>query len=93
MKPIYITHFAGYGKVEAKKIEDKTCTLHIKVTGNHEWGIVREDDYDLFRWLVKRFDKTMSDYAGFYSRHPRIEVIPGYDLNHKVETCDYKFNY
>ncbi len=90
---MFIKHFAGYGKVEAKKIEDKACTLHVKVAGNHEWGLVREDEYDLFVWLVKKFDKSMKDYASFYSKRPKIEVKPGYDSGDKVETCDYLFSY
>jgi hypothetical protein len=50
-----IKHFAGYGCVEAKKIslnrttliDDYGCAidaviLKVRVTGFHEWGLVRE---------------------------------------------------
>lgn len=89
-----IKHFAGYGSVNAKKIADKAHTLHIKVTGNHEWGIVRKDDYDLFNWLVKRFDKNQKDYLEWKKeKRPKIKIIAGYDDVNNEETCDYIFDY
>ena len=37
---------------------DKVKLLTITVTGDHEWGLVRDDIYDCYNWLVKKFDKT-----------------------------------
>lgn len=54
-----IKHWQGYGTVSATRIKDKNCTLHIRLTGNHEWGLRRDDMYDLYNWLVKRFDKSV----------------------------------
>ena len=43
-----IKHWQGYGTVSATRIKDKSCTLHVLVTGNHEWGLRRDDLYDLY---------------------------------------------
>ena len=66
-----IKHFQGYGFVNAKKERSYTRTneyyekekvLVIHVWGNHEWGIERNDTYDIFNWLVTRFDKSVESY-------------------------------
>ena len=59
-----IKHFQGYGSVQAKKISkkpfgDKT-KLVVEVKGNHEYGLVREDIYDVRRWLFNRFEKNFN---------------------------------
>lgn len=91
-----IKHWAGYGCVTARKVKSNPYVLHIRVEGNHEWGIVREDEYDLFNWLVRRFDKDILDYAEFHRMSPAIRIVPGYrkdpDLG-MIETCDYYFKY
>ena len=92
-----IKHFAGYGCVTATKCPDSTTSmLHIKVQGNHEWGIVREDEYDLYHWLVSRFDKNVADYPDWHRSHPIIEIRPGWRADPKlgyIDTCDYYFTY
>ena len=57
-----IKHFAGYGCVNARKVKKTDNTLVVHVWGNHERGIELNDNYDIFNWLVKRFDKTHNDY-------------------------------
>ena len=86
-----IKHFQGYGCVNATKVKDNSCTLHVKVTGNHECGIHRDDEYDLYNWLVKRFDKSIPDATAWHRLRPQIEIVDGYESG--VETCDYKFTY
>lgn len=59
-----IKHFAGYGSVQAKKVAktkigDKT-KLVVEVKGNHEWGIVRNDIYDVRRWIFNKFEKNFN---------------------------------
>lgn len=92
-----IKHWAGYGCVTATKCKDSTpFTLHIKVQGNHEQGIVREDEYDLYNWLVRRFDRDVQDYPYWHKLRPIIEVRPGWRTDPKLgylETCDYYFTY
>ena len=89
-----IKHWQGYGTVSATMVKDKSCTLHVRVTGNHEWGLRRDDLYDLYNWLVRRFDKSAPDvYEWFRSASVFINegstVIDGLD----VDTCDYYFTY
>ena len=68
-----VKHFAGYGSVEVKKESKTTFTneygekktkLALVVKGNHEWGIVRDDIYDVKRWIFDKFEKnfTGNDY-------------------------------
>ena len=86
-----IKHFAGYGCVNATKVKDNTCTLHVKVKGNHECGLGDNrtwDTYGLFNWLVKRFDKKV-ELKDF--RYAKIKAETGYEDG--VETCDFYFWY
>ena len=62
-----LKHWQGYGCVDAKrtaleKNADGTKTVEITVSGMHEYGLVRDDTYDVHRWLVKRFVKDCPDY-------------------------------
>lgn len=90
-----IKHWQGYGTVTAVKIKDTACTLHIRVTGNHEWGLIRRDVYDLFNWLVKRFDKTETKFLSWNNRLDgvRFEESKTIISGQPVDTCDYYFNY
>lgn len=65
--PMRLKHWQGYGTVDAKRTEfrmnpDGTNTVAIKITGQHEYGLVRDDVYDVHRWLLKRFAKDCPDY-------------------------------
>ena len=88
-----IKHWQGYGTVNAVKesrtVRDGVVTLTIKVTGNHEWGLVRDDEYDLINWLVKRFDKS------FKGNRVRYGYESGYSRNGNIdeEYCRYQFQY
>ena len=57
-----IKHFQGYGSVQAKKVSKTTIgnktKLVVEVKGNHEWGLVRDDIYDVKRWLFDKFEKN-----------------------------------
>ena len=92
-----IRHWQGYGNVTATKCKDSTPSmLHIKVQGNHEWGVVLNDDYDLYNWLVKRFDNDVPEYAEWHRSNPIIEIEPGWRSDPKlgyIDTCDYYFTY
>ncbi len=88
-----IKHWQGYGTVNAEKIYKQSnegeTVLKVKVTGNHEWGLVRDDEYDLINWLVKRFDKQFEGdrvkytYESGYARKGNIDE----------EYCIYTFVY
>ena len=83
-----IKHYQGYGTVQAKKIAKTDNFIHIRVWGDHEYGLERNDWYDVFNWLVKKFDKKHKDCRDI--RDVRIDdcykVIDGID----TEVCDYK---
>lgn len=62
-----IKHWQGYGCVDAKKVSRTDDTLVIHVWGMHEYGLERTDEYDVFEWLVSKFDKTRKDYRDIVS--------------------------
>lgn len=82
-----IKHYMGYGTVQAKKIFKSVNCIKITVWGNHEWGLERDDKYDVFNWLVKRFDKTHKDYMDISSidMSSYCKKIDGF----LTEFCDY----
>ena len=86
-----IKHWQGYGLLEAKKMPNDGATLHIRVSGDHEYGIHLEDEYDLFNWLIRKFDKSIPDYPTWRRMHPIIEVKDGW--NAETDYCDYYFTY
>lgn len=93
-----IKHWQGYGFVDATKVSEKDLSLTdekyivIRVKGNHEWGIERNDTYDVSRWLLPRFVKGFKDGTYDYrnivsmSLHPNIEKD---DNGESVDICDY----
>jgi hypothetical protein len=95
-----VKHFCGYGSVEVKKLSKTTFTnehgekktkmvLHVK--GNHEWGLVRDDIYDVRHWIFDKFEKNFkkSDYD------IDMEVKSDYieENGHDVEVATYTFVY
>ena len=98
-----IKHFAGYGSVNAVKVSKKNVTdmfgnekieLVVKVSGNHEWGLERNDAYDLYHWLIKRFDKSVGDFYDIYGGMS-YSTTTCYDKDKNgldVECCDYTYN-
>lgn len=86
-----IKHWQGYGTVDAKKVKDSGCTLHVRVSGNHECGIRRDDLYDLCNWLVKRFDKSVTDTTAWLRSRPIVEIREGWNTD--TDYCDYYFTY
>ena len=90
-----IKHYQGYGSVQAKKVSktivgDKT-KLVIEVKGNHEYGLVRNDIYDVKRWLFDKFEKN------FKGEYYDIEMSVNDDYvkegNLDVEVATYTFIY
>ena len=88
-----IKHWQGYGTVDAVKLKSKDFDLVVKVSGNHEWGLRRDDTYDLFRWLVQRFDPAWKDktYAEFNRAGGQV-FIQHWDYGN-TEFCQYSFRY
>ena len=97
-----IKHFAGYGSVNAKKNSVKRIGINvygdiekrvrIEVSGNHEWGIERDDTYDIYNWLMKRFAKDCKSYADItrMTLEPfSVKDTQGIDVDHCIYTIDY----
>lgn len=90
-----IKHWQGYGTVDAKKVSKTTAkgytTLVIRVTGDHEWGLVCKDIYHLKRWLIDRFDKSApeDDHTYLWRFDCKFVEIDG----KQVESCVYTFTY
>lgn len=86
-----IKHFAGYGCINMKKITSSLNYLEVKVWGNHEQGIEVKDYYDVFNWIVKRFDKKHKDYYDI----EHIDIDDSYEMMNGCDTevCVYKIKF
>lgn len=89
-----VKHFAGYGTVSMGRVNDGAARLHVRVEGNHERGLIPYDEQDyglIFRWIVKRFIKTIPDELAFCRMDPTVRTDDGYIRRDglSVETCDY----
>lgn len=90
-----IKHWQGYGCVNAKKVSCDRNTLVVHVWGQHEYGLKRDDFYDIFNWLVKRFDKTRKNYLEisdcsfeeWYEDEPTENGLP---IEHCVYTVRFR---
>ena len=90
-----IKHFAGYGSVTATKVSktkaDGNTKMVIRVKGNHERGIDRNDLYDAVNWLLKKFDKSVDNWMDVKDFFINDYYITEGNLD--VEVCDYTFVY
>lgn len=90
-----IKHFQGYGSVQAKKVSkttigDKT-KLVVEVKGNHECGLVRDDIYDVKRWLFDKFEKNFK--GQYYEIEMSIKDDYVKEGKIDVEVATYTFIY
>ena len=103
-----IKHWAGYGNVEAKKVLDmkyenrKYCCydnvrlVNIEVSGDHERGLVRKDEGDIYWWLLKKLVKDFKDGSHDYRSILEVQVAPYYEKSESgryEEKCLYKVVY
>ena len=90
-----IKHFAGYGSVQAKKLSKTTnngkTKLVVEVKGNHERGLVREDIYDVRRWIFNKFEKNFN--GNDYEIDMTINDDYVREGNSDVEVATYTFIY
>lgn len=78
-----IKHWQGYGTVEMEVVKKTSKEVIVRVSGDHEYGVARNDVYDAKHWLL---DKVI-----------RNNNIDAYDLifhcNHiGCEECEYYFS-
>ena len=90
-----IKHWGGYGCVRAGKVKDNTCSLHVRVEGEHELGLTRPswDPETIYYWLVHRFDKYAPDR--YDSITMQVKQVSGYIKKdgHYTDTADFYFFY
>lgn len=102
-----IKHWQGYGRVNAVKmgtiktikntdysiagIGEELKQAKILVYGNHECGVERNDRYDVFNWLLKKFDKTVTDSRCIVD----LKTETFYQKRDGVDTehCEYTITY
>lgn len=93
-----IKHLYGYGTVNAKKVSSKTVKdafglkwreLIVEVYGNHEQGLETYSKLDAFNWLVKKFDKSITEYTQISDMITKTAYIKENGID--VEHCEYKF--
>ena len=92
-----IKHWQGYGSVDATKIGRTReplgrVVLRVKVSGNHEWGLIREDIYDLVNWLVRRFDKSFKG-SEYDVQYRILDSGTDFSTGNGIEYCIYEFRY
>jgi len=92
-----IKHFAGYGSVQAKKvsktnIDDDKVKLVVEVKGNHEWGLVRDDIYDVRRWLFNRFEKNFNGNDWEISMSVKDDYVNENGIDVEVATYTFIYN-
>ena len=88
-----IKHWQGYGTLNAVRTNTTTNgdnkIMTIMVSGNHEYGLACTDKYNIFNWLLRKFDKTASDYRCI----EHVKITSDYDHDHKCDTCCYVIEY
>lgn len=90
-----VKHWQGYGCVNMKKlktsINGNKKTIVVEVTGNHERGVKRNDIYDIFYWICKRFAKDCKEYCDIID----IQFQDGYKKINNLDTeyCIYTITY
>lgn len=88
-------HWQGYGTVDMKKIsqniDDGIKTIVVQVSGNHEWGLVRNDIYDIHRWICSRLGKDCKEYRDIIDLKLNNYYKKINDID--TEVCDYTISY
>jgi hypothetical protein len=95
-----VKHFSGYGSVEVKKLSKVTfknslgetkTKMVLRVKGNHEWGLVRDDIYDVKRWIFDKFEKNFK--GEYYNIEMSVEDTYIKENGLDVEVATYTFIY
>lgn len=90
-----VKHWQGYGIVNMKKISQNTKngikTIVVQVSGNHEWGLKRNDIYDIHKWICSKLAKDCKEYCDIVNLQINDYYKRINDLD--VEFCDYTISY
>lgn len=95
-----IKHFAGYGCVNVTKKSKRTIIdefgnkktkMVLVVKGFHEWSLVRDDIYDVRRWIFNRFEKNFDGDDYDIKMHIQNDYVNENGID--VEVATYTFIY
>lgn len=90
-----VKHWQGYGTVNMKKISQNTKngikTIVVQVSGNHEWGLKRNDVYDVYKWICSKMAKDCKEYCDIVNLQINDYYKRINDLD--IEICDYTISY
>ena len=56
-----IKHWQGYGCVNMKVLLNTPKKVIVEVSGMHEYGLDRDDKFDVCRWLLNRVNGHRND--------------------------------
>lgn len=72
-----IKHWAGYGCVDVKVVGKGKNYKAVEITGNHEWGLDRHDEYCIGNWLKRFIPKGMAfdDYSVLSNGYKEINGL------------------
>ena len=94
-----IKHWQGYGQVTAEKVYSTNVggenVIVIKVSGNHEWGLHRDDRYDVARWLLSKFVKEFRSGEKNYMDITQMILEDSFEKSESgyTEVCTYHIKY
>lgn len=88
-----LKHWQGYGSVTAVRVKDKSCDLHVRISGNHEWGLVPCMEDIGYDWIMKRFNKAApATYYEYERKGGKLTMLPErWDDKAKEWVTDYIF--
>lgn len=96
-----IKHWQGYGSIKANKIGDRPIPgtrerlLIVKLQGNHECGLVRDNIYDVHRWLLNDGKRFVSPKGAMpsYRNIKGLEIEELYDAEENEDVAMYRISY
>lgn len=85
-----IKHWQGYGSVNMKVLKNTPNLVIIDVYGEHEWGLDRDDKYDVCKWLL---NKVNGHKETDYTQISNLQLNDRYEKDQNtgltIERCTY----
>ena len=80
-----IKHWQGYGSVNMQVIQNTPDYVKIDVSGLHEYGLERDDRYDVCKWLLNKVKGHKEDLW----TNIKGMTLESYEDNLGIEHCTY----
>lgn len=83
-----IKHWQGYGSVNMKVLKNTPKLVVVDVYGMHEYGLERDDTYDVCKWLLNKVNGHREDD---YRNIIRLDLQDDYkhENGEYIEHCTY----